>query len=57
MRLMHINGEFTQGSASEAIEVRDPATEEVLEAVPRGTAADADQRPAHRQLCRPRSAG
>jgi acyl-CoA reductase-like NAD-dependent aldehyde dehydrogenase len=41
MRLMYINGQFTQGHSSEAIEVHNPATEEVLETVPRGTAQDA----------------
>jgi len=35
MRLMHINGKFTQGHTTEAIEVRNPATEEVLDTVPK----------------------
>jgi betaine-aldehyde dehydrogenase len=39
---MYINGEFTKGNATEEIEVTDPATEEVLDTVPRGTAADVD---------------
>ena len=42
MKRMYINGEFTQGSATQAIEVTDPATEEVLDTVPRGTAEDVD---------------
>ncbi len=42
MRDMYINGEWTKGRAEAAIEVRDPATEEVLDAVPRGTPADAE---------------
>jgi acyl-CoA reductase-like NAD-dependent aldehyde dehydrogenase len=42
MKLMYINGEFTQGNVREAIEVTNPATEEVLDAVPRGTAEDVD---------------
>ncbi len=41
MRLMYINGQFTSGHATEAIEVHNPATEEVLETVPRGTLNDA----------------
>ena len=40
MKLMYINGEFTNGNAKEVIEVTDPATEEVLDTVPRGTAGD-----------------
>jgi betaine-aldehyde dehydrogenase len=39
---MYINGQFTQGQAQGAIEVLDPATEAVLDAVPRGTPADAE---------------
>ncbi|HEX6269319.1 MAG TPA: aldehyde dehydrogenase family protein, partial [Anaerolineales bacterium] len=42
MKLMYINGEFTKGGAKEEIEVTDPATEEVLDTVPRGTAEDVD---------------
>ena len=42
MPLHYIDGAFTQGQAAEWIEVIDPATEEVLETVPRGTAADAE---------------
>ena len=40
MKLMYINGEFTNGNAKEVIEVTDPATEEILDTVPRGTAGD-----------------
>src|SRR3954466_15863072 len=39
---MLIAGEKTEGAASEALEVVDPATEETLESVPRGTAQDVD---------------
>jgi acyl-CoA reductase-like NAD-dependent aldehyde dehydrogenase len=42
MKLMYINGEFTQGNATEEIEVTNPATEEVLETVPRGTTEDVE---------------
>ncbi|HEY9528144.1 MAG TPA: aldehyde dehydrogenase family protein, partial [Anaerolineales bacterium] len=42
MKLMYINGAFTNGNAKEVIEVTDPATEEVLDTVPRGTAGDVD---------------
>ncbi|MBI5935995.1 MAG: aldehyde dehydrogenase [Chloroflexi bacterium] len=42
MKLMYINGQFTQGSATEFIEVANPATEEVLDVVPRGTARDVE---------------
>jgi acyl-CoA reductase-like NAD-dependent aldehyde dehydrogenase len=38
---MLINGEWTMGRASEVIAVEDPATQEVLGEVPRGTPADA----------------
>jgi betaine-aldehyde dehydrogenase len=40
---MYINGRFTQGNATDTIDVHNPATEEVLEAVPRGTPADASE--------------
>ena len=40
MKLMYINGEFTKGFAGEEIEVTNPATEDVLDTVPRGTAED-----------------
>src|SRR3954454_16279427 len=39
---MLIAGERTEGAAQEGIEVVDPATEETLETVPRGTAQDVD---------------
>jgi acyl-CoA reductase-like NAD-dependent aldehyde dehydrogenase len=39
---MLIAGERTDGQAGEGIDVVDPATEETLESVPRGTAADVD---------------
>src|SRR3954451_2754266 len=39
---MLIAGERTEGAASEGLEVVDPATEQTLETVPRGTAADVD---------------
>src|SRR6201991_1501285 len=39
---MLIAGERTEGGAGEGIDVVDPATEETIESVPRGTAADVD---------------
>ena len=42
MKLMYINGKFTKGSAKEEIEVTNPATEDVLDTVPRGTAEDVE---------------
>ena len=39
---MYINGEFTQGKAKEKLAVINPATEEVIQEVWRGTAADVD---------------
>ena len=42
MRLMYINGQFTGGHAKGEIDVTNPATEEVLDTVPRGTAADVE---------------
>ena len=42
MKLMYINGEFTKGSAKGEIEVTNPATEEVLDTVPRGNAEDVE---------------
>lgn len=41
MVLQYINGKFTKGTAVEEIQVINPATEEVLDSVPRGTAQDA----------------
>ncbi len=40
MNKMFINGAFTGGRATESIQIIDPATEELLEEVPRGTAED-----------------
>ncbi|MFN8435784.1 MAG: aldehyde dehydrogenase family protein, partial [Anaerolineales bacterium] len=40
MKLMYINGIFTNGNAKEAIEVQNPATEEIIDSVPRGTPED-----------------
>ena len=40
MRQMYINGKFTNGNAKEAIEVQNPATEEIIDSVPRGTPED-----------------
>lgn len=42
MRTMYIDGRLTHGESTGAIEVRDPATEDVLDTVPRGTPADAE---------------
>ncbi len=42
MKPFYVNGEFGIGRATGAIEVRDPATEEVIDTVPRGTPADVD---------------
>src|SRR4051812_49964840 len=42
MASMLIAGEKTEGWAGEGIDVVDPATEEVIESVPRGGAADVD---------------
>lgn len=42
MPLQYINGEFTKGSGTQVIDVHDPATEEVLDTVPRGTPRDAE---------------
>src|SRR3954447_11368109 len=39
---MLIAGERTEGQAGEGLAVVDPATEETLETVPRGTAGDVD---------------
>ena len=38
---MYINGQFTSGNATERIPINNPATEEVLDDVPRGTTEDA----------------
>ncbi len=42
MKLMYINGEFTKGNANGEIGVTNPATEEVLDTVPRGTPEDVE---------------
>jgi betaine-aldehyde dehydrogenase len=42
MALHFINGKFTAGSGNKTIEVIDPASESVIDTVPRGTAADAE---------------
>jgi len=38
----YINGQFTNGVSKEVLEVRNPATEEVVDIVPRGTPEDAE---------------
>lgn len=42
MPLHYINGQFTRGGGTETIDVHDPATEEVIGNVPRGTRADVE---------------
>src|SRR5438105_2605752 len=42
MPLQFIDGKFTAGSSKENIDVINPATEEVVDKVPRGGQADAD---------------
>ena len=42
MRAMFVDGRLQEGSGSDQLEVRDPATGEVLDTVPAGTAADVD---------------
>jgi betaine-aldehyde dehydrogenase len=42
MQSMYVNGAFTAGHSDAEIEVVDPATEEVIGCVPRGTPADID---------------
>src|SRR5574341_2199997 len=42
MKLMYINGEFTRGKSQGEIEVTNPATEEVIDSVPRGNADDVE---------------
>ena len=41
MKPMYINGEWVAGSSGETLDVYDPATAELIERVPNGTAADA----------------
>ena len=40
MRQMFINGKFTNGNSKEEIAVQNPATEEMIDSVPRGTPED-----------------
>ncbi|MEE2672937.1 MAG: aldehyde dehydrogenase family protein, partial [Myxococcota bacterium] len=40
MQSMYVNGKSTSGQATGEIEVLDPATEEVIDSVPRGTPGD-----------------
>jgi betaine-aldehyde dehydrogenase len=42
MPLHYINGKFTRGSGTEELKIHNPATEELLDTVPRGTAQDAE---------------
>lgn len=42
MALHLIDGQFTKGAATEEIEVIDPATESVIDRIPKGTQADAN---------------
>lgn len=42
MPLHFINGKFTAGSGSEKIQVMNPATEEVIDTIPKGTPKDAE---------------
>lgn len=42
MPLQYINGAFTKGSGTETIPVHNPATEELIDTVPRGTTEDAN---------------
>ncbi len=42
MPLHYINGKFVRGSSGETIAVQNPATEETLDTVARGTATDAE---------------
>ncbi len=43
MRRLWIDGEFTHGSTSRTIQVVDPATEEVVDVVPKGGVAEVDR--------------
>src|SRR5688572_11507723 len=43
MRQMYINGKFTNGHATEEIQVQNPATEEIIDSVPRGTPEDIEE--------------
>jgi betaine-aldehyde dehydrogenase len=42
MPLHYINGKFTRGSGTQELKIHNPATEELLDTVPRGTAQDAE---------------
>ncbi len=42
MPLHFINGKFTAGSGSEKIQIMNPATEEVIDTIPKGTPKDAE---------------
>ncbi len=42
MKSMYVNGRFGAGHSKQAIEVRDPATEELVDSVPRGTPQDVE---------------
>src|SRR5438874_322989 len=42
MSLHYINGQFTKGKSKETIDVLNPATEETIDSVPRGTKEDAE---------------
>lgn len=43
MRPMYINGKFTNGYATEEIQVQNPATEEIIDSVPRGKPQDVEE--------------
>lgn len=43
MKPMYINGKFTNGHATEEIQVQDPATEEIIDSVPRGKPEDIEE--------------
>ncbi len=40
MKSMYVNGKLTVGRSADGIEVKDPATGETIDSVPRGTADD-----------------
>lgn len=43
MKFMYINGKFTNGHATEEIQVQNPATEEIIDSVPRGKPQDVEE--------------
>ncbi len=43
MKPMYINGKFTNGHATEEIQVQNPATEEIIDSVPRGKPEDVEE--------------